>query len=77
LSLASQVGLDARPFLVAVVIGASTAFMTPVGHQANTMVTGPGNYRYRDFTRVGSPLTLIVLIVAVILIPIVFPFVRI
>lgn len=74
LSLASQMQLDSRPFLVAVVIGASTAFMTPVGHQANTMVSGPGNYRYRDFVRVGTPMTIAVIVVAALLIPIVFPF---
>lgn len=76
LSIAAQSGFESRPFLIAVVIGASTAFMTPVGHQANTMVTGPGNYRYRDFMRVGSPLTLIVIVGATILIPLFSPFVR-
>jgi di/tricarboxylate transporter len=74
LSIAAQSGLEARPFLVAVVIGASTAFMTPVGHQANSMVTGPGGYRYNDFVRVGSPLSVAVLCAAALLIPIVFPF---
>ena len=74
LSLAAQAGLDPKPFLIAVVIGASTAFMTPIGHQANAMVTGPGSYRYRDFVRVGSPLTVAVLVGAALLSPWVFPF---
>ena len=50
--------------------GASLAFMSPIAHQANAMVMGPGDYRYRDFLRVGTPLTVLLCAVAVAVIPI-------
>jgi di/tricarboxylate transporter len=60
-------GLDASvdPFLMAVAIGASSAFLTPIGHQSNTLVMAPGGYRFGDYWRMGLPLSLIVLAVAV------------
>jgi di/tricarboxylate transporter len=73
LSLAAELGTGDRALLMAVVAGASFAFMSPVAHQGNTMVMGPGHYRYRDFLRVGTPLTVIVLIVATALIPVFWP----
>ncbi len=69
LSLASEVGSGERAFLMAVLAGASFAFMSPVAHQGNTMIMGPGHYRYRDFLRVGTPLTILVIVVASVLIP--------
>jgi di/tricarboxylate transporter len=74
LALAEQFELSDRPFLVAVLAGASFAFMSPVAHQGNTMIMGPGQYRYLDFLRVGTPLTVLVLVAAAIGIPLFWPF---
>ena len=57
--LATQLGVDPRPFLVAISFGASTCFMTPMGYQTNLMVYAPGQYRFRDFVIAGLPLTVI------------------
>jgi di/tricarboxylate transporter len=70
---AQQLGLSVDPFLMAVAIGASCDFLTPFGHQSNTLVMGPGGYRFGDYARLGAPLSLIVLIVAVPLIMLVWP----
>ncbi|MDP6570193.1 MAG: SLC13 family permease [Candidatus Marinimicrobia bacterium] len=67
--LASLIGVDSRPFLVAICFGASCSFMTPMGYQTNMMVFGPGQYRLKDFFQMGIPLTLIFWITAVIFIP--------
>jgi di/tricarboxylate transporter len=66
-------GADPRPFVLTVVLGAATSFLTPVGHKANVLVFGPGGYRFFDYTRVGALLTPILLVVAVIFVPILFP----
>jgi di/tricarboxylate transporter len=63
-SIAAQTGLPPEPFLMAVAIGASTDFLTPFGYHNNTIVMGPGGYRFIDYPRVGAPLTLIVLALA-------------
>ncbi len=68
------VGVDPRPFIVAVMFGSSASFCTPIGYQTNTYVYGAGGYQYRDFPRVGLPLNLILWIVASILIPWMWPF---
>jgi di/tricarboxylate transporter len=72
LSFAGELGIDERAFVMAVVTGASLAFMSPVAHQANAMVVGPGDYRYRDFLRVGTPLSLLLFAAAWLLIPLMF-----
>ncbi|MGM0585976.1 MAG: SLC13 family permease [Pseudomonadota bacterium] len=74
IALAGTLGVDARPFVVAVMIAASASFATPIGYQTNTLVYGPGGYRFTDFVRVGLPLNLLVGVVAASLIPFVFPF---
>jgi di/tricarboxylate transporter len=61
-------------FTMAVVIGAATSFITPVGHKANLLVFGPGGYRFLDYTRVGILLTVALFIVSMIFLPIIWPF---
>jgi di/tricarboxylate transporter len=74
LSAANRMGVDPRPFLVAIVFAVSTSFATPFGYQTNAMVYGAGGYRFRDFPRLGIPLNLIFWAVAVLLIPYLWPF---
>jgi di/tricarboxylate transporter len=59
ISTAASLGLDPRPFAVAIAIAASASFLTPIGYQTNTMVWGPGGYRFWDYARLGLPLTLV------------------
>ena len=74
LSLASSMHVDPRPFLVAITFAASTSFSTPIGYQTNTMVYAPGGYRFTDYTRAGGPLNLVFMAVAVLVIPMFWPF---
>ncbi|HEY5612788.1 MAG TPA: SLC13 family permease, partial [Lysobacter sp.] len=74
IATAESLGVDAKPFLVAVAFAASTAFASPVGYQTNAMVHAAGGYRFIDFTRIGLPLNIIFWIMAVLLIPRYFPF---
>ena len=73
LSAAAQLGIDPRSFLIGATIAASFSFSTPIGYQTNLMVYGPGGYRFRDFTRVGVPLQLILLLLSIGLIPLIWP----
>ncbi len=73
-STAASLGVSADPFLMAVAVGASCAFLTPIGHQNNTLILGPGGFRFGDYWRLGLPLELIVVAVAVPLLPRVWPF---
>jgi len=69
ISTAQQIGVDPRPFLMAITFAASTGFSTPVGYQTNTMIYNPGGYRYTDFLRTGVPLSILFWILSVIFIP--------
>ena len=71
--IATGMGVSADPFFMAVAVGASCAFLTPIGHQSNTLVLGPGGYAFGDYWRMGLPLELLIVLVAVPLILIVWP----
>ena len=74
LGLATQLGVSPDPFLMAVAIGSSSSFVTPIGHQNNTLVMGPGGYQFYDYVRVGLPLQVLLLVIGVPLILTVWPF---
>ena len=74
IAVAQELHASPYPFAMIVALGASTAFMTPVSSPVNTLVVEPGGYAFFDFLRVGVPLSLIVLVVSVVLVPWLFPF---
>jgi len=74
LAAAHGMNVNPMPFIIAVMMGASASFATPLGYQTNLMVYGPGGYRFTDFLRAGLPLNLIVMTVTVALAPLVWPF---
>jgi di/tricarboxylate transporter len=73
IATAAQLGLDPRPFAIAVTVAASASFLTPIGYQTNTMVYGIGGYRFTDYIRLGLPLTILVIIVIVTVVPVFWP----
>ena len=73
IGLATALGVDPRPLVVAVMIAASASFATPIGYQTNMLVYGPGGYKFTDFIKVGVPLNLSVGLLASALIPVFFP----
>ena len=63
--IAGSLGVNPDPFLMAVAVAASCAFLTPIGHKNNTIIMGPGGYRFGDYWRIGLPLEILVLVVAI------------
>jgi di/tricarboxylate transporter len=74
LAASANLGLDPRPFIFAICFAASASFITPIGYQTNLMVYGPGGYKFSDYIRVGLPLSITLWIMAVLLIPVLWPF---
>ncbi|CAM5270095.1 dATP pyrophosphohydrolase OS=Stutzerimonas stutzeri OX=316 GN=CXK95_13735 PE=4 SV=1 [Stutzerimonas stutzeri] len=73
IGIAQSLGLDPRPFVIAVMFAASVSFATPIGYQTNTFVYNAGGYRFSDFLRIGIPLNLLMVGVAIVVIPLVWP----
>ena len=73
LATATSAGLDPRPFAIAIAVGASSSFLTPIGYQTNTMVYGIGGYRFGDYARLGLPLSLVMIAICMLIIPVVWP----
>jgi di/tricarboxylate transporter len=74
IDIANRLSVNPDPFLMAVAIAASCAFLTPIGHKNNTLVMGPGGYRFGDYWRMGLPLEVIVILVSIPMILVVWPF---
>ena len=74
LMMAEQLDVSFMPFVMTVLVGASCSFISPVGYQTNLMVYGPGGYTFLDYVKIGVPLTIVVGIVTIALIPFLFPF---
>ncbi len=72
--LATEIGVDSRPFIMAITVAASCAFMLPMGYQTHMMVYGPGGYKFSDYLRFGGPLNIICWIISCSIIPFVWPF---
>jgi len=74
IGIAAQLGVDSRPFIIAAMFAASAAFATPIGYQTNTYVYGVGGYRFNDFLKVGIPLNILCFLVAMYVVPRIWPF---
>ncbi|MEM7671366.1 MAG: SLC13 family permease, partial [Pseudomonadota bacterium] len=73
ISLATALGVDPRPFVVAVMVAASASFATPIGYQTNTLVYAPGGYRFTDYMRLGIPMNLGISVISAMVIPLIWP----
>jgi di/tricarboxylate transporter len=73
IALARSLSLPPEPFVVTIAMAAVTSFFTPIGHHGNLLIYGPGNYRFSDFLRVGTPLTFIIAIIVSIMAPMLWP----
>ncbi len=74
MAMAGNLGVNGMPFAITVMVGASCSFISPMGYQTNLMVYGPGGYKFTDFVKIGVPLTIVVGIIVLVLIPMVWPF---
>jgi len=74
MAAANQMGVDPKPFFVAIAVAASMSFSTPIGYQTNLIVQGIGNYRFKDFVKVGLPLNILIFLIAISLIPLFWKF---
>lgn len=74
LNTAAELGISPYPLMMVVAISASASFLSPVGHPSNILVMGPGGYKFSDYTKVGIPLTLVVLGVVLLTLPFFWPF---
>jgi di/tricarboxylate transporter len=74
MATAEQLGVDSRGFALAVAVSASCGFASPLGYQTHLIIYGPGGYRFSDFVRIGLPLDILCGVVALIVIPLVWPF---
>jgi len=73
IGIGTALGIDPRPLVVAVMFASSAAFATPIGYQTNTLVYGPGGYKFTDFLRVGVPLNLSLAVIVSAAIPFIWP----
>lgn len=73
-SMALELGVDPKPFIISICFGASACFASPIGYQTNLLVYGPGNYRFTDYFRLGIPLNLLILVMGSVFIPMIWPF---
>ena len=73
INTANNLGLSPYALMMTIAIAASAAFLSPVGHPANVLVMGPGGYRFSDYIRVGLPLTILVLLITLLVLPIFWP----
>ena len=73
ISAAAELGARPDSYLMAVAIGASCAFLTPIGHQNNTLILGPGGFRFGDYWKLGLPLEILVVAISMVVLPLVWP----
>ena len=74
MSTAESLGVNFLPFILTIMVAASASFATPIGYQTNLMVYGAGGYRFMDYMRIGLPLTFLVGVVTIIIVPIIWSF---